>query len=58
MVYGLPEIEEMKESWEGCAMEKQQREPLPTSQALKATEPLKLIHIDVWSNENCNTWRE
>lgn len=40
LIYGLLEIEDMKEVCEGCAMGRQHREPFPITKAWGATEPL------------------
>ena len=46
MVYGLPNIQEVKEVCEGCALGKHHRESFP-KKAWRAKAPLELVHTDV-----------
>ena len=47
MVYGLPNIQEVNQVCEGCALGKQHREAFPKDKAWRAKAPLELVHTDV-----------
>ncbi|KAM1079184.1 hypothetical protein ACFX2B_013776 [Malus domestica] len=47
MVQGLPQLDDMNEVCEGCALGKQHRENFETGKAWRAEKPLELIHTDV-----------
>ncbi|CAL2276796.1 unnamed protein product [Prunus armeniaca] len=47
MVHGLAQLEEQSGVCEGCQFGKQQRLSFPKGQALRASVPLELIHVDL-----------
>ncbi|KAI5314112.1 hypothetical protein L3X38_043288 [Prunus dulcis] len=47
MVHGLPQLEEQSGVCEGCQFGKQHRLSFPKGQALRASVPLELIHVDL-----------
>ena len=47
MVQGLPQIKEVSDVCEGCALGKQHTFPFPKGKAWRAKEPLELVHSDV-----------
>ncbi|KAI5322512.1 hypothetical protein L3X38_031584 [Prunus dulcis] len=48
MVHGLPYLEKVDEVCEGHQLGKQHREWFPNNQAWRASNPLELIHVDLW----------
>lgn len=48
MVHGLPQLEEIDEVCEGCQFGKQHRGWFPKEHAWRATNPLELVHVDLY----------
>ncbi|KAI5324387.1 hypothetical protein L3X38_033460 [Prunus dulcis] len=48
MVHGLPQLEEKSGVCEGCQFGKQHRNSFLKGQALRASVPLELIHVDLY----------
>jgi hypothetical protein len=47
LVHGMPPVDQVKEFYDGCAIDKQHRTLFPCATAFCAEKPLELVHMDL-----------